>query len=209
MMPFSPHLQASPPGALPADPLQQLRDITLPAPVSAWPPAPGWWVLALLLLALVAMGGVMWLRRRRARSYRLTAAKVLELAWTDFQQTGDKAMLLQQCATLLRRTALQAFPGHGVAGMHGDQWLAFLDTTSAKVNEHAFSDGEGRALLTAPYQPKPDLDPEPLYRLLHDWLLNHRQAPATQTLNGHTRGGLSYVATEAKTAANTEVSGRA
>ena len=30
--------------------LAQLADIHLPAEVSYWPPAPGWWVLALLLL---------------------------------------------------------------------------------------------------------------------------------------------------------------
>ena len=42
------------PGGLPlSDPLAELRGYHPPDPVSWWPPAPGWWLLALLILGLL------------------------------------------------------------------------------------------------------------------------------------------------------------
>ncbi|MDD9890866.1 MAG: DUF4381 domain-containing protein, partial [Gammaproteobacteria bacterium] len=39
--------------------LAQLADIHLPGEISYWPPAPGWWVLAALLL----LGGYFLIRK--------------------------------------------------------------------------------------------------------------------------------------------------
>ena len=35
------------------DPLAQLRDIHLPEPVSWWPPALGWWLVAMTVMTLL------------------------------------------------------------------------------------------------------------------------------------------------------------
>ena len=45
------------------NPQLQLRDIHLPAEPSWWPPAPGWWLLAILLMARV-----WWARGAGARN---------------------------------------------------------------------------------------------------------------------------------------------
>ena len=42
------------PQAQAPNPLDQLRDIHLPEPISWWPPAPGWWILAVASCALLA-----------------------------------------------------------------------------------------------------------------------------------------------------------
>jgi len=42
-----------------------LRDIHLPAPLSWWPPAPGWWLLLTLLVAIALLGGYLLHRYRR------------------------------------------------------------------------------------------------------------------------------------------------
>lgn len=159
---------------MPIDPLQQLRDITLPDPVSAWPPAPGWWLLTLLLLAAMCVGLYFWQRQRRANAYRKAAAEALDRAWSDFEQGGDKQALLQLMPTLLRRTALQAFPRKAVAGLHGPDWLAFLDATSNSAQSKDFSQGEGQALLSAPYQRQVQIDPAPLFKLVKNWVLTHQ-----------------------------------
>ena len=62
----------------PQDPLSQLRDIHLPDTGGFWPPAPGWWLLALIALAALA-GLIWWLRRQRRRTRWLRLAKA-ELA---------------------------------------------------------------------------------------------------------------------------------
>ncbi|MGB5726303.1 MAG: DUF4381 domain-containing protein, partial [Thiogranum sp.] len=42
-----------------------LRDIHLPDPLSWWPPAPGWWLLLTLLVAIALLGGYLLHRYRR------------------------------------------------------------------------------------------------------------------------------------------------
>ncbi|MEO8327154.1 MAG: DUF4381 domain-containing protein, partial [Nitrospirota bacterium] len=49
-----------------SSPLQELRDVHLPDPISLWPPAPGWWIT----FGLVMMGGMvfLWILRNRRRT---------------------------------------------------------------------------------------------------------------------------------------------
>ncbi|MEX2327800.1 MAG: DUF4381 domain-containing protein, partial [Pseudomonadales bacterium] len=64
------------PGA--ADPLAQLRDIHLPAPIEAWPPAPGWIVLAILALLFATAAIVFLYGRWRRNQYRREGLQALE-----------------------------------------------------------------------------------------------------------------------------------
>ncbi|MEP5516176.1 MAG: DUF4381 domain-containing protein, partial [Bauldia litoralis] len=72
-------------------------------------------------------------------------------------------------ATILRRTALAAFPRHDVAGLQGDAWLAFLD---ASYPGSGFSDGPGAVIARAPYEPAADAPG--LAALATDWIRRHR-----------------------------------
>jgi MYXO-CTERM domain-containing protein len=106
------------------DALANLRDIHLPAPVSFWPPAPGWWMVAGAALALVA-GIWLWRRRRRTSLRRAVERELLalELAFLD---GGDQADLAVGLSGVLRRVALVRFDRGAVASLHGDEWIAFL-----------------------------------------------------------------------------------
>lgn len=46
--------------------LGNLRDIHEPLPPPFWPPAPGWWILAFLILVLIAVATYLAWRRYRA-----------------------------------------------------------------------------------------------------------------------------------------------
>lgn len=151
------------------DPLAQLRDIHLPDAVSAWPPAPGWWLLTALLLALL-IAGLYWLRSiiRRNR-YRRMALKQLNALATTSTGTAEQ---LQQINQLLKQTALAARPATDIAALNGEQWLAFLDKTG---NTSAFSQGAGNALKDGPYSPAPaNVDTEALHQLSAQWIKQHR-----------------------------------
>jgi hypothetical protein len=109
--------------------LEGLRDIHLPAPVSFWPLAPGWWALAALFLLSAA--AVIWIRRRRRRSVRRHALRELSALAARFEAEKQQVELAVSLATLIRRVALRASTQVGVAGLHGESWVSFL-TTGAK-----------------------------------------------------------------------------
>lgn len=141
-----------------------LRDIHLPDPVGWWPPAPGWWLLAILVPTLTA--GLVWLIRYR---WRLTPIK-LALRELDILQ-GDTGLgadeKLRRLSSLLRQTALTLYPRHSVAGLAGEAWLRWLDET---LSEPRFSQGPGRILAEAPYRPVPAAHLDEVLALCRDWL---------------------------------------
>jgi hypothetical protein len=107
--------------------LAALRDIHLPADVSAWPLAPGWWLLAgTLLLGALAAALAVRARRRRERPWQDAAAEELTRIETDFGVQQDVVALAVSLSVLLRRSVLARFPGEKIAALRGDDWLGFL-----------------------------------------------------------------------------------
>ena len=81
-----------------------LRDIHLPEPVSWWPPAPGWWLLAGLLILLAVGALLVWRWYRRGRLGR-SARRALERVFVDYRHHGEPQRLLRELSVLLRRIA--------------------------------------------------------------------------------------------------------
>ena len=106
--------------------LEGLRDIHLPAPVSFWPPAPGWWALA---AAILALAGAIYLairvRRQRQRSLCTLALRELTALETRAGVESERAALAIGLTTLLRRVALGS-DARDIASLHGEHWIAFL-----------------------------------------------------------------------------------
>ncbi|MEZ4601049.1 MAG: DUF4381 domain-containing protein [Syntrophotaleaceae bacterium] len=138
-----------------------LRDIHLPDPVSWWPPAPGWWLLTILALALTAGSGWLYVRYRRGRYRRLALAEL------DRLDTLPDAELAAGLSQLLRRAALCHFNRADCAGLNGEKWLEFLDRPFA---DRPFTEGIGRCLLEAPYRPDVQFDRKELADLCRRWL---------------------------------------
>lgn len=156
-----------------AEALAQLRGYRLPEPVGWWPPAPGWWLLGIIVLATVAgMAIWLWRRHRRLAPTRAAARELARLRAAHMRQ-DDAAMLLRGLSTLLRRFALSRWPQEQVAGLEGENWLAFLDRQGGNGR---FRNGPGRCLIDAPYRAQADVPADALLDLVGDWLRQQKRA---------------------------------
>ncbi len=104
--------------------LANLHDIVMPPPVPWWPPAPGWYVLAVVVVVVVIT--IVWRARSRwlARRYRTQALTELRAIQLESLEPADAAASMM---TVLKRTALAAYPRQQVAGLSGMDWWSFLD----------------------------------------------------------------------------------
>lgn len=170
----------------PQDPLAQLQDIHLPAAVGFWPPAIGWWILLILIIAIISTVIFLLNRKRSRNAYRtlaLTEIKTINHNLSDSQH----AEYLQAISILLRRTALSGFGSLFNASLKGEAWLEWLDAQCTKTNG-GFAKGTGRALLIGPYQKNPEFDRPALQKLVELWIAEHRnqwqQKAAKKNSNG-------------------------
>ena len=169
------------PSTPPNDPLAGLRAYHLPDPVAWWTPAPGWWLLGLiLLLSLASLGW--WLVRRhrrraasRAASRELAALHARLAAQGGAADTGAAAAFARDLSKLLRRYAIAAFPRREVAALTDEQWLRFLDRHGG---DGQFHQGPGKALVEAPYQRAAEVAPEHLAALVERWIRHNREIRA-------------------------------
>lgn len=151
----------------PKDPgdLRLLRDIVLPEPAPWWPLAPGWFfVIGLFLLIAAGLTWKTW-ARWKANAYRREALRRVE-----------KSTDPREIATILKRTALSAFPRETVATLSGDAWCDWLEdqATDAPISPEARVN-----LARGVYGDSPDtLDLETVRRYAASWIQKH-EAPTS------------------------------
>ena len=151
------------------DLLSQLRDIHASPELPWWPPAPGWWVLALLLLLVLA-----WLTRRAMNNYRVLQRRRHMLAWVDGLQASLDAehhpqAFLSTLNQIFKIVALRAFPERRCAQLSGREWVDFL---REQIGDSADA-GALAALATGPYEPAPGFDAIELCELTRTWIRRH------------------------------------
>lgn len=161
-----------------------LHDIHLPAAVSWWPPAIGWWLL--MLLAIASVAAWLWLRRRkRQRKWRADALVALRAIEQDYQQHGDSVRVVNELSVWLRRVCVSIFPRQEIASVTGQRWLEALDgvfTNGKTAPPWRFDSELGRVLIAVPYQQGGgscgDIDSDSLLQLCRAWLKNLPQPAA-------------------------------
>ncbi len=144
-----------------------LRDIHVPV-AHWWPPAPGWWLLA-ITGALVLYGcwrvGREYFYRRRQRGLIQSAADQVRDRLLDSPDAASVAA----ASEFMRQVALTRYPRHEIAGLSGTAWLDFLDQSGGG---DGFRQGPGAVLGDLAYRADTnvDIDGPALAQLIQRWL---------------------------------------
>ncbi|WP_024278168.1 DUF4381 domain-containing protein [Xanthobacter sp. 126] len=126
------------------DPLAALRDIHLPPDVPLFPLAPGWYVLAgLVVLVLIVLAVREW-RWRQTLAYK--ALKMFD-AEVGRAEPDDTHAVAVAASDVLRRL-VRAESGEAKATLTGEAWARLLVTGRAP-----FAPREAAFLARAPYMP--------------------------------------------------------
>ncbi len=161
-----------------AELLEQLADIHLPGEVSFWPPAPGWWILALLLLVLLAWLTARLLQARRQRLICARALEELDAVYQAFQARKDTAetdanearlKFVNEINAVLRRVALWHYPTSRVASLGGRAWVDFI---REKGDSSLMTEEIAEALEEGRFRTRCEVDAEQLHRFGEKWLVS-------------------------------------
>lgn len=171
---FTTPLRAPPPGldpSAPFDPLAALHDIHVPAPVGFWPLAPGWWMLAGVLLVLALIGA--WLEWRRRQTLRYQAVQALKAVGRDTARYADSRAVAAEAALLMRRVLVSGTARNDKAALVGAEWERFLCTGKGALPAET-----GAFVAEAPYLPAglPDAARVDRARVVKDvsrWIRSH------------------------------------
>ena len=144
--------------------LARLHDITEPPAPGLWPLAPGWWLVATLLVLLLMRGGQWVWRRWRANAYRRQALRALARC-----DAADPAMSVAACLSLLRHASVAIAPPQDS--------LVWLEWLQARCPTLALSPRIRQLLLEGAYCPPQRLsadDAAVLRTYVCRWLQEHQ-----------------------------------
>lgn len=173
-----------------ADPasLINLHDIALPADISWWPLADGWYVLAALAVFLIVWFSYKLTRKWLSNRYRRAALKELQLLSAELEgvepEKGPKRdSSLRQIPMLIKRTALSFYPRSMVAALTGDEWGQFLSSTTKAP---AFTHTASKTMSKIAYSSGSlhDISSSELADLLNScnlWISNHQAIDTVKT----------------------------
>lgn len=169
----------------------ELRDIQLPDPVAWWPLAPGWWLLLAVIIVLLVIALISFGRYRNRRHWRRLKSDIrseIDVIRQRFGDSQDPIALARSLSILMRRASISYFPEQDIAGLIGERWLEWLDSTGVN-SDASFNSETGRVLLSAPYMPDDSAvhyDADTLLSLCESWLsadhsvLNESKAGTTR-----------------------------
>ena len=154
------------------NPLSDLKDIHLPSTISFWPPAPGWWLILVLVFIVILLLNI-WTRRiyRRIKPKK-EALYILNNIKNNFYKKKDNIETVRKISILIRRVSLTIYKQKYVANLHGIEWLKFLDESG---NTEEFTNGDGKVFGQEIYKKNPNVDINSLFIIVEKWINNISQ----------------------------------
>lgn len=159
-----------------AELLAQLADIHLPGEISYWPPAPGWWILAALIIATAIWSVIVIGRKIRQRRICSFALQELESIHHDYL-ASDKAtkeadnaanlLFVNQFNAVIRRVALWHYPDGGIASLGGEAWVDFI---REKGDSSAMTEEIAKVISHGRFMPSCQVDTNQLLTFGQQWI---------------------------------------
>ena len=143
-----------------------LEDIITPTEIGIWPLAPGWWLLLLSIVGITTLMIVLIKRHQKKWGYRKQALQRLKAEYQHWQLAGDEQQCLSAMASIVKRTAITAYPTVNIKSLYGQQWIDFLNKHTQKV---VFD----QDLSTALYQKHRGINIDELYEQYKQWIKTH------------------------------------
>ena len=129
----------------PEELLNQLKGIHEPAAIGTWPPAPGWWILSISSLLLIALIIYMWRRHINNNRWKKEAIKSLNNIDTDNS--------LHAINTLIKKIAIYKVNDSSITSLSGEPWARFLTTfLNTPKTPNLFSSEQLTLLTQGQYQ---------------------------------------------------------
>ena len=126
--------------------LDNLHDIIIPDAIGFFPPAPGWVMLGLLLLALLFHFAMRFYMRYKKSLYRREALEELD------RYKGENKEETLQLLSLAKRVAIVAYGREESATLTGESWWNYMEQHS-KVNiSKALRDEMSKLLYDETYE---------------------------------------------------------
>jgi len=157
-----------------------IHDIHLPAAISSWPPAIGWWLLPVVacLVALIIYKLVQLKKQYSAPpAYKKMALREMQLLEEKFKHDEVNIEYLREVSALLRRIALSYLPRGTVASLTGTQWINQLNKLSG---EEVFTPALGSLLMSAPYQKNISFNKNELLSSCRQWVKQLPEQPVKE-----------------------------
>ncbi len=119
---------------MPENPLDQLPPIHLPEPISFWPPAIGWWLLAAVLILLGFFIVRVLIQYQVKNRLRKAALAKLDIHWQAYKKNNNAEEYVLAINLLLKQFVMQQYPDKNLQALSGEQWLASLQELSPQSN---------------------------------------------------------------------------
>jgi hypothetical protein len=144
----------------------ELRDIHLPDTNLWWPPAPGWWLVAGLMIVLILL--LPRLRRWwRYQPVKRVSLRELERIRHAYREESNGKMALNEIAALLRRITISYFGRQAQAATTGDEWKIQLQRLAA---DKGFTSEQLELLSRGRYRADTVADIDVLLQACERWL---------------------------------------
>lgn len=159
------------------DPLSELADIHLPDPIGIISPAPGWWILLILLIPIVFFLTrklrADW-KRKRVCSFAIRELDKCLEQYKQLKSGADEATTslltlnyVSDINAVLRRVALKHYPFARIASLSGPDWIGFLRNGGDAA---LLDDNMAATISQGRFAKQWDVDADALYKMAHRWI---------------------------------------